>query len=67
MALVNLLAKVLACWVGIRENPFVEFKLLQNSSLRDAVRSTLGRHSPTFSCWHTATLTLFTSTVSFGA
>lgn len=62
MAPVNLLAKVLAYWAGIRENPFVEFKLLQNSSLRDAVR----KYSPTFSCGCPATLTLFTSAVSIG-
>lgn len=43
MVPVNLLAKVLAHWVGIRENPFVEFKLLQNSSLRDAVRKYTGQ------------------------
>lgn len=43
MAPMNLLAKVLVYWVGIGEKPFVEFKWLQNSSLRDAVRKYPGQ------------------------
>ena len=37
MAPLNLLAKELAYWVGIRKRLFIEFKLSQNSSLKDAV------------------------------
>lgn len=38
MAPLDLLAKGLAYWIGIRKRLFVEFKLSQNSSVKDTVR-----------------------------